>query len=174
MTDIPLVSIFMPTYRRGDSGRLESALESVLAQEFRDFELLIADDGSTDSTARILATFAARDQRIRPFRHERNSGLPALRVAELLPIAAGRYCAYMFDDDIWYPHALAVLVDALETHPSWDMTYGNASWPCLPAHGKVRHGEVLGHEPKEFDAARLQSIELHLPPSSIASARSTG
>ena len=42
----------------------------------------------------------------------------------------------MFDDDIWYPNALAVLVDALETHPNWDMTYGNVI-VALP--GRRRH-----------------------------------
>jgi rhamnosyltransferase len=156
MTGVPLVSIFLPTYRRGDSGRLEAALESVLAQEFRDFELLVADDGSTDSTASILTSFAARDKRVRAVRHQRNSGLPALRVAQLLPMATGAYCAHMFDDDIWYPHALTVLVNALEEHPDWDMTYGNVVWPYQLPDGTVARDAVLGREPGQFDAARLQ------------------
>jgi GT2 family glycosyltransferase len=156
MTDSPTVSIFMPTYRRADSGLLRAAVESVLAQEFRDFELLVADDGSTDSTARVLTDLAARDARVRPVRHERNSGLPARRIAELLTIAKGKYCAYMFDDDLWYPHALRVLVDALEEHPSWDMTYGNVIFPSVNAQGMLDRGRVLGREPRDFDAGLLQ------------------
>lgn len=157
MTGAPAVSVFMPTYRRGDSGYLATALESVLAQRFRDFELLVADDGSTDSTAQVLAEFAARDERIRCVRFERNSGLPALRTAQLAPLATGRYYAFMFDDDIWYPKALAALVKALESHPTWDMTYGNALWPHLRKDGTVARQHVLGHEPREFDAARLRA-----------------
>ena len=157
MTGCPAVSIFMPTYRRGDSGLLKAAVESVLGQEFRDFELLIADDGSTDSTARVLSDLAARDARVRHIRHERNSGLPALRIAELLTIAAGTYHAYMFDDDLWYPDALAVLVDALETHPNWDMTYGNVLFPSVNADGTVSRERVLGREPHDFDAEMLRA-----------------
>ncbi len=156
MTGSPTVSVFLPTYRRGDSGLLSRAIESVLAQEFRDFELLVADDGSTDSTSRIVTAFAERDERIRYVRHERNSGLPALRIAQLLPLARGRYFAYMFDDDLWYPNALAVLVDALEEHPDWDMTYGNTVWPRTSPDGTVTRDHILGREPKEFDAALLQ------------------
>jgi GT2 family glycosyltransferase len=157
MADSPRVSIFMPTFRRGESGRLQAALESVLAQEFRDFELLVADDGSTDSTAQILAAYAAQDDRIRIFRYKRNSGLPALRFAQVLSSATGRYCAHMFDDDIWYPHALAALVDALESHPTWDMTYGNAAWPYLLADGIIHNEDVLGKDPRVFDPVRLQA-----------------
>lgn len=156
MTDSPTVSIFMPTYRRADSGLLRAAVESVLAQEFRDFELLVADDGSTDSTARVLADLADRDSRVRPVRHERNSGLPARRIAELLTIARGKYCAYMFDDDLWYPHALRVLVAALEDHPSWDMTYGNVIFPSTNAQGMFERERVLGSEPRHFDAELLR------------------
>ena len=156
MTDFPTVSIFMPTYRRADSGLLRAAVESVLAQEFRDFELLIADDGSTDSTARVLADLAALDARVRLVRHEHNSGLPARRIAELLTIATGKYCAYMFDDDLWYPHALRVLVGALEDHPSWDMTYGNVVFPSVNAPGMLERERVLGGEPRDFDAELLR------------------
>jgi glycosyltransferase involved in cell wall biosynthesis len=157
MTANPSVSVFMPTYRRGDSGLLEAAIESVLGQEFRDFELLVADDGSTDSTARILADFAAKDGRFRHIRHESNSGLPARRIAELLPIASGKYHAYMFDDDLWYPHALSTLIAALEAHPDWDMTYGNVRFPCSAEHGTVVLGGIIGHTPKDFDAERLRA-----------------
>jgi GT2 family glycosyltransferase len=156
MTGSPLVSVFLPTYRRGDSGLLSRAIESVLVQEFLDFELLISDDGSTDSTAQVLAAFAAQDERIECVRHDRNSGLPALRIAQLLPRARGRYFAYMFDDDFWYPNALAVLVASLERHPDWEMTYGNTVWPSLKPDGTVTRDHILGREPKEFDAARLR------------------
>jgi glycosyltransferase involved in cell wall biosynthesis len=152
MTGAPTVSVFLPTYCRGDSGLLARALESVLAQEYRDFELLIADDGSTDSTAQILAAFAEKDERVRCVRHERNSGLPTLRIAELLPSARGKYFACMFDDDLWYPNALAVLVDALDKHPDWVMTYGNVVFPRCLADGTVQREHVLGHEPRKFSA----------------------
>jgi len=162
MTTTPAVSIFLPTFRRGDCGLLRAAMESVLAQEFRDFELLAADDGSTDSTARVLSDLAARDSRVRNFRHERNAGLPARRIAELLQMSAGRYCAFMFDDDLWYPHALTTLVAALEAHPEWDMTYGNVLFPASADDRAAGRGSVLGREPRDFDPVRLQASN-HIP-----------
>src|SRR6266567_7475011 len=78
--DEPEISVIMPTYCRGDSGLLERAIRSVLRQTFRDFELIIVDDGSRDRTRSVVLGFLEADHRIRYIRHEINSGLPALRV----------------------------------------------------------------------------------------------
>jgi rhamnosyltransferase len=129
-------------------------VESVLAQTFRDFELLALDDGSTDSTSRLLDSFAQRDSRIRVTRHESNSGLPALRIAQAWQHAQGKYFAYMFDDDFWYPQALSVLVTALETHDSWDMTYANVLFPTVAGAATTR---ILGAAPPQFDPVLLQA-----------------
>lgn len=126
-TPTPKVSVILPTYSRGDNGLLDRAIASVLAQTFTDFELIVMDDGSRDSTAARLAHWVAQDARVIHVRHEQNSGLPALRVNEALLRARGEFCAYQFDDDQWTPQALEVLVQALEQQPEFDVAYGRAT-----------------------------------------------
>ena len=76
----PIVSIILPTYCRGDNGLLKRSIKSILEQEFTDWELIIVDDGSIDSTKDIVKSFMKQDNRIVYIRNEINSGLPAIRV----------------------------------------------------------------------------------------------
>lgn len=126
---------------------LERAIDSVLAQRFGDFELLVVDDGSIDGTAALLANYVAKDPRVVHVRHDRNSGLPALRVNEGLMLARGEYCAYQFDDDTWTADALSSLVDALDCNPDVGLVFGVAIW-------KLKHDEVRLGAP--FSYARLE------------------
>ena len=69
---LPLISIVMPVHNGAET--LERAIRSVVAQTFRDWELLAVDDGSSDESANILWRCAAEDGRIRPFRLDENRG----------------------------------------------------------------------------------------------------
>jgi glycosyltransferase involved in cell wall biosynthesis len=113
----PLVSVILPTYSRLRCGLFERAFQSVLSQTFRDFELIVMDDGSSDGTADYITSCRAADPRIVHVRHERNSGLPGLRVNEGIVLARGRYVAFQFDDDFWRPECLDVLTDAAASRP---------------------------------------------------------
>src|SRR5580698_6663027 len=93
----PDISIILPTYCRGDNGLLERAIESVLAQSFSSFELIVMDDGSIDSTEDIISRYVKSDDRVIHVRHDTNCGLPALRVNEGLLLARADICAYQFD-----------------------------------------------------------------------------
>jgi len=104
----PSVSVVLPTYRRRDS--LKRAIESVLAQTLEALELIVIDDGSRDGSADLIAAFQARDPRVVHVRHERNCGLPALRVNEGIELSRGRFLAFQFDDDTWRPRALESLM----------------------------------------------------------------
>ncbi|HEY3316804.1 MAG TPA: glycosyltransferase [Coriobacteriia bacterium] len=148
------VSVMMPTFRRARSGLLAEALDSVLAQTYRELQLIVIDDGSTDGTAEILREYADRDERIVVIRHDRNSGLPGLRIDQALHLAEGEYISYMFDDDEWYPSALETLRDHLEAHPETDLVYGDVRFPFPDSEGIVRE-RVLGAEPAHFDPERL-------------------
>ena len=71
----PLVSVIVPTFNR--SRYLPAALDSVFAQTFTDFELIVVDDGSTDETAAMLGGIS--DRRLRVVRHDTNRGIAAAR-----------------------------------------------------------------------------------------------
>ena len=99
----PLISIIIPTHNR--STFLKRAINSVLYQTFKDFELIIIDDASSDKTGEIVKSYS--DKRIRYIRHEDNKGGPAARNTGITQ-AEGRYIALLDDDDEWsYPEKLA-------------------------------------------------------------------
>ncbi len=111
----PRVSVLIPTYEYARF--LPEAIESVLAQDFQDFELIIADDASKDNTVEVCRTYTERDSRIRFVRHERNLGLVD-NWNWCLRQARGKYIKFLFADDrLNHPSALRRLVDVLEQHP---------------------------------------------------------
>ncbi len=110
----PRVSVLMTAYNR--EAFIADAIESVLAQTFADFELIIVDDCSKDRTVEIARNYAARDSRIQVVVNERNLGdYPNRnRAAEL---ATGEFIKYHDSDDVMYPHCLAIFTELLATYP---------------------------------------------------------
>jgi glycosyltransferase involved in cell wall biosynthesis len=108
----PRVSVVLPTYNRADY--LEEALESVLAQTFADFEVVVVDDGSTDDTPARLARYG---ERIRVIRQE-NRGVGAARNRGI-EAARGRYVAFIDNDDLWHPRKLEVQHAFMASHPGF-------------------------------------------------------
>lgn len=97
----PFVSIVIPTYNRARFlGRL---VRSVLNQTYKNFEVIVADDASTDDTAEIIKTF--KDDRIRYIRHESNAGAAAARNTGI-KASRGEYVAFQDSDDEWLPEKL--------------------------------------------------------------------
>ncbi|MBD9427213.1 glycosyltransferase [Pseudomonas sp. PDM15] len=121
----PKVTVILPTFARG-YGPLQESIDSVLAQSFTDFELIIVDDGSKDGTAAILKEYMLRDPRVVVHSYQRNSGLPGLRVNQAALHAKGKYIAYQFDDDQWPEDSLDVRVEELDKHDKPTVVYGNA------------------------------------------------
>jgi glycosyltransferase involved in cell wall biosynthesis len=106
----PLVSVILPTYNRG--WILAEAIDSVLAQDFKDYELIVVDDGSTDNTREILDAYR---QDIIVFR-QANKGVSAARnrgIAE----AGGQLVAFLDSDDLWLPRKLSRQVDFFKSNP---------------------------------------------------------
>lgn len=102
---------------------VREALDSVLAQTFSDFEFIIVDDASTDTTGRILAEYQARDSRIRVLRNERNLG-PYPSANRALLEARGDVIARHDGDDMSPPHRFAVQLEALEACPHASLVTG--------------------------------------------------
>ena len=91
---IPFVSVIIPTFNRG--WILKEAVDSVLGQTYRNFELIVVDDGSTDNTAQILETYQGRITVIR----QENAGVSAARNRGIRK-ASGRLISFLDSDDLW-------------------------------------------------------------------------
>ena len=109
----PAVSVLLPVYNA--QRYLPAAVESVLGQTFKDFELIAVDDGSTDRSKEVLDRYAAADPRMRVISRP-NAGLVA-SLNEALAIARGHFIARMDADDIALPDRFAKQVDYLTAHP---------------------------------------------------------
>ena len=101
MTLPAFISVVMPVHNGAAS--LERAIRSVLAQTYREWELLAVDDGSSDESYALLAAWAERESRIRPMRTAENSGPGAARNAALRA-AAGQMVTYLDHDDEYFPN----------------------------------------------------------------------
>lgn len=97
----PMVSIFLPTYRRAKSGLFARAVQSVINQNFKAWELIIVDDASTDGTEEIIKYYMELDERIGCIRHAFNVGIPAISEYEAYMKSKGEYIAFIFDDCQW-------------------------------------------------------------------------
>src|SRR3972149_614140 len=107
---MPKVSVIIPSYNRADC--VCDAIDSVLAQTYRDFETIVVDDGSTDETLQVLRNYR---NDIRCLRRE-NGGAGAARNLGILS-ASGDYVAFLDSDDIMLPRRLEYQVAALDRFP---------------------------------------------------------
>lgn len=94
---------------------IAEAVESVLASSFEDFELIIVDDCSTDSTLQIAKRYE-QDQRVKVFENPENLGQFANR-NHSASLATGSYLKFLDSDDILYPHSLAIMVEGMRRYP---------------------------------------------------------
>src|SRR5260370_882906 len=112
---LPTVSVIMPVYN--SERYLDEAVESILRQTFSDFEFIITDDGSTDSSLARLRRYSERDPRIRLNSRPNTGYVQAL--IEAVPLAKGKYIARMDADDISLPERFERQVRFLEQNPEY-------------------------------------------------------
>ena len=110
-----LVSVVLPTYN--GSKWLSQSIDSILKQTYRNLELIIVDDASTDSTPELIMSFASRDPRIRIISHKSNKKLPQ-SLNDGFAIANGDYFTWTSDDNWYEPTAIEEMVTAL-TNMTW-------------------------------------------------------
>ena len=140
MTPRPKVTVLMSAYNA--ERYIAEAVDSVLAQTFLDFEFLIFEDGSKDSTLSILKSYP--DSRIRLVENETNLGLTR-NLERGMQMARGEFVARMDADDICMPHRLASQLNYFSTHPEVSVL-GSA----VTFYGKGRE-KVVGYQPLEHD-----------------------
>ena len=108
---------------------LTEAIESVLAQTFEGWELILVDDGSTDGSSAIAARYGGRDPRIRVVTHadRENRGMSASRNRGV-SVSVGEFIGFLDGDDAWLPNKLADQLDLMDRHPEVAMLYGRTQW----------------------------------------------
>jgi glycosyltransferase involved in cell wall biosynthesis len=135
----PQVSVIIPTYNR--AWVIKEAIDSVLAQDYAEFELIVVDDGSTDQTSDVLDTFG---NVIKVF-SQKNKGVSAARnrgIAE----ASGNFIAFLDSDDLWHPQKLSSQIDFFNQTPDALICQTEEVWirNGLRVNPKKRHKKPSG------------------------------
>jgi len=116
------ITVSMPAYNAVKY--IKAAIDSVLAQDYDDFELLIVDDGSTDGTEDIIARYK-NHPKVRIYRNDRNLGAGVAK-NQTVRLARGEYFSFCDDDDLMMPGNLKTLSRFLDTHPDVGLVYPKA------------------------------------------------
>jgi glycosyltransferase involved in cell wall biosynthesis len=118
---VPVVSVIIPTYNR--AALVREAVASVEAQTYRDFEIVVVDDASTDATFQALAAF----RNVRVLRQARRRGVAAARNLGAAA-ARGRWLAFLDSDDLWLPAKLARQMAYLADRPGFCLCQTDETW----------------------------------------------
>lgn len=121
----PLVSVCIPTFNRAP--KLHRYVKKLLECDYRNIEVLISDNGSTDETVNVCESLRMSDSRIAIYRHDRNMG-PIANFEFIRRHASGRYFLWHADDDYLDAHYISACVDLLESDRSLVLAYGTAAY----------------------------------------------
>lgn len=108
-----LVSIIMPAYNCADF--LDITLDSVINQTYKNWEIIVVDDCSTDNTQDVIREYRNKDSRIKYHKLESNSGAAVARNTAI-KLATGKYLAFLDSDDVWFPDKLTKQIDFMESN----------------------------------------------------------
>lgn len=139
-----LVSIVLPVYN-GEK-YLALAIESILAQTYSNFELILVNDCSTDSTEEIIKEYASKDERIVYLKNERNLKLPA-SLNRGFSVAKGQYLTWTSDDNLYMPTAIERMAQFLDQHPDIALVYCDLNY--IDEAGNITGLKTLG-EPERL------------------------
>jgi glycosyltransferase involved in cell wall biosynthesis len=135
MNLVPKISVVIPAYNA--ENYIGEAVESVLGQNISDFELLVIDDCSSDSTAKIVQNMGLRDSRIRLIRNPRNLGPGATRGVGV-EAAQGEFIAWLDADDVALPNRLSSQISVLESDANIGVVGGYIQFFSDLSVGKIR------------------------------------
>jgi teichuronic acid biosynthesis glycosyltransferase TuaG len=132
----PLVSIIIPTFN--SEKFISGAVESVQNQSYRNWEIILVDDCSTDQTVAIISRFTRADNRIEMIKLSVNSGTGVARNSALA-IAKGEYIAFLDADDLWKPNKLEVQIKFMQTNK---LPFTFSFYDCIGEEGKPLNKRV--------------------------------
>lgn len=118
---MPFFSVIIPTFNR--ETRIEKTIDSVIDQKFKDFELIVVDDGSTDNTKEILEKYTNKIKYV----YQKNQGVSAARNRGISQ-ALGEYIAFLDDDDIWDKNKLLKHFKFIENNPDIQIHQSDETW----------------------------------------------
>ncbi len=165
----PAASVITPVWNA--RATLEEAVNSVHAQSFDDWELLLVDDGSKDGSKALAESLAARDGRIRLFGWDGNRG-PAAARNEGIRAARGRWITFLDADDLWRPEKLAVQIGYMErTGAPFSFTaldrideggrrLGTIGAPARVDYARLLKGNVIPCQTAAFDREHYGAMEM--------------
>ena len=136
----PKVSVIIPTYNR--LSMVKEAVESVLKQDFEDFELIVVDDASTDGTVEEIKRYGGR---VKLLEQSENRGVSAARNKGILH-AKGKYIAFLDSDDLWVKGKLKIQVAFLDENPHYPLCYTDEIWirRGKRVNPKIKHSKYSG------------------------------
>jgi glycosyltransferase involved in cell wall biosynthesis len=155
------VSIGMPVYN--GENYIKEALDSILAQSFRNFELIISDNASTDTTEKICRSYAEKDQRIKYYRTNQNRGA-AWNFQQVFHLAKGQYFQWACHDDVWAPTLMERCVEVLGRCPDVVLCYTKAAY--IDANGTRIERSIArpGYHDKEPHQRFRSLLQYHIRP----------
>lgn len=118
------VSVLITSYNR--KNLIRETIESVLLSNFKDFEVIVVDDCSTDGSFEVVQEYAQKDKRVRVYKNEKNLGDYPNR-NKAASYAVGKYIKYVDSDDLLYPYSLGIMVDMMDKNP--EAGFGLSSYP---------------------------------------------
>lgn len=145
---LPTVSVIMGIYNCEET--LATSINSIINQTFKDWELILCDDDSSDSTLEIAKKFQTKYSNISLIKNERNMGL-AYSLNRCLKVAKGKYIARMDGDDICFPERFQKQVIFLNETPEYKVV-GSAA--VLYVNNKLKSIRNMREIPSKFDLAR--------------------
>ncbi|ADN78359.1 glycosyltransferase family 2 protein [Geobacter sulfurreducens] len=139
---MPTVSVIIPTYNGGKY--ICQTINSILSQEYLDYEILVVDDGSEEDMLAILSSFGDKIKYV----HKKRSG-PADTRNYGIRLSVGEYIAFLDHDDIWWPNKLKVQVDIMDSNPNCSLVY---SYPeLIDADGN----KIINEPPSYFPSGNV-------------------
>lgn len=157
----PRVSVVTPAYNA--QALIGRTIQSVIAQTFSDWEMIVVDDCSTDNTSGVVERWAEKDKRIQLKKLEQNFGGPAGPRNVGVQMARGEYVAFLDSDDIWHPQKLEIQLGILDS--------GTADFVCsrmkdFSSEKDIAFSEV-GDCTFESVSFKKQSVRARIPTSSV-------
>lgn len=149
---MPRVSVIIPAYNSAKT--ISETIRSALAQTFSDFEIIVADDGSTDNTSEVVLSLADNDSRIKLFQVKKNQGVSKARNFAISN-ATGEWVAFLDSDDIWIADKLEKQLKLAEEKNA-DIVY--CSYGIMDAEGKSSCGDFIVEEHTSYDMMLARNV----------------